>query len=238
MATRDLYFLPILARALEPPRTHDTLQAAFDEIMRVGRQPDHARGFTQFVRFMAVIANARDRADQLARLSEYDRVTEAAFSEPSADAEERRIRLELLQSANAWRAYEALRAEVASAESREIGPGIRLTREQQVVGDAVFDDTHARVSVGGIVPGHYELVLDTGRLLWEAELAARDCQWAAAYPGEPLRLAAETAGVPQNARREIPLLESELILRVYPGIEAGRLELEWRRPRPPQHTEV
>lgn len=237
MATVDLYFLPILARALEPPRTRDTLQAAFVEIMRIGRQPDHARGFRQFTRFMAAVGAARRQLEQFDRLTEYDDVTAALLDQPSAGAEERRIHHALLWSGDAWRAYEALRAELLAVESRGIRPTIRLIREQQVIGTVAFDDESARASLASIVPGNYELVLDTGRVLWEGILTAQDCQWAVAHPGEPLRLAAETAGTPLTPSREIVLLGGELTLRVFPGIEGGRVELEWRRPRPPQIAE-
>ena len=48
----DLYFIPILAKALEQPDVETALRTAFAEIEEAGRQPQYQRGHQQFLRFM------------------------------------------------------------------------------------------------------------------------------------------------------------------------------------------
>lgn len=76
-------------------------------------------------------------------------------------------------------------------------------------------------------PGDYCLKLDTGRVLWERRLEAEHVLWTRAFPGVPLQAAADTGGQRRRppALRET-LLGGVLILRVYPGLERGRLEIE------------
>lgn len=75
-------------------------------------------------------------------------------------------------------------------------------------------------------PGAYSIKLNTGRLLFEERLTERDLLWVYAFPEEDLLLAADTGDLTLRKTQEISLLEGDLVLRVYPGIEAGHLELE------------
>lgn len=81
-------------------------------------------------------------------------------------------------------------------------------------------------SVGGITPGAYRLSFDTGRVLWQGNLTAQELLWDKAFPGQPLRMAADSDHARRCPSREIPLLGG-VIVRVYPGMEAGVLEIEF-----------
>jgi len=80
--------------------------------------------------------------------------------------------------------------------------------------------------IAGIVPGRYALVLETGRLLWQGTLSGADLFWREARPGRPLELAADTGEPGIEPVRQIGLGEAGLIIRVFPGLEAGSLEIE------------
>ena len=230
----DLYFIPILARALKQPRTRAALREAFVEIERLGREPGYERGLAQFHRFMVTARDAERHADELHHLIKQDLVIEAAFGMSPGGEEQRRISLELIRSTDAWPEYEQLRAELARSEASPSRSDLRLVRGTQVVGAVELVAAGPTASIANVGPGSYELILGTGRLLWEGELTAADCIWSAAFPGAPLALAADTEHAERRITQEIPLLEGELTLRVYPGIEAGRLELTWRNPRAAQ----
>lgn len=230
----DLYFIPILARALKQQRTRAALREAFVEIERLGRKPSYERGLAQFHRFMAEVHAARERADEVQRLNEEGLVIEAVFGMPLDDEDQRRISLELIRSTDAWAEYEQVRSELAHIDASPFQSDIRLVRGEQVVGAVTLREKSPTASIANIVPGDYELVLGTGRVLWEGALTAADCIWTAAFPGAPVALAADTEQAERHITREIPLLEGELTLRVHPGIEAGRLELTWRDPRAAQ----
>lgn len=81
-------------------------------------------------------------------------------------------------------------------------------------------------SIAGISPGTYTVKLWTGRVLWEGELSEADLLWAVAFPRRPLALAADTAPADRlRSRREL-LLNGELCLSVFPGVEAGEIGIE------------
>jgi len=76
----------------------------------------------------------------------------------------------------------------------------------------------------GVTPGVYLVRLDTGRRLWEGELGRQDLLWREAFPQEALLLAADTEDGTQRVSREIGLLGKDVIIRVIPGRNSGRLE--------------
>ena len=76
-----------------------------------------------------------------------------------------------------------------------------------------------------VTPDHYAARMDTGRIIWQGELTEKELIWSAAFPGQALELAADTGEPAARMTREITLLNGELIIRVFPGAESGRLEL-------------
>ena len=233
----SLYFIPILARALGCRPARSALRDAFVEIERLGRHPGYERGLAQFHDFMAQARDAHRRAEQLNRLNEQELAIEAAFGSSTGSEEQRRISLGLSRSSDAWREYELVRGELARDEAAPFRPDIRLVCDGHTVGAVTLSEERPTASIANVVPGGYELLLGTGRVLWDGTLAAADCIWNAAFPGEPVTLAAETEHARRHASREISLLEGELTFRIFPGIETGRLELTWRSPRAPQSGE-
>ncbi len=57
----DLFFIPILARALEGRELRESLLHAFQRIREKGGHPRHALGYRQFLEFMAAVDEARCR---------------------------------------------------------------------------------------------------------------------------------------------------------------------------------
>ena len=78
----------------------------------------------------------------------------------------------------------------------------------------------------GITPGLHRLRLDSGRVFWEGELTEAHLLWPAAFPGRPLRMAADTGQAGRATTHEVSLLSDTLRLRVRPGVGSGYLELE------------
>lgn len=81
------------------------------------------------------------------------------------------------------------------------------------------------VSVPGIVPDQYSLSLSTGRLIWEGTILPEQVLWAEACPGRDLKIAAQTGDLEQEATHVESLLNGELELRLYPGLEAGTMRI-------------
>ena len=162
---KDLYFVPILASALQQPDRVEALRRAFAEIEELGREEQHRGGHEQFRQFMR------------------------------------------------------------EAVSRQV-PDVLVEKDGQVIATIDASRSTGEVDVPRVTPGEYAVRLSTGRLLWTGTLDADALLWARAFPGEPLRMAADSEGTPGRSSREERLLGGEVILRVYPGVASGTISIE------------
>ena len=230
---QDLYFVPMIARALEQADRADALGRAFAEIEELGRQPAYSRGFENFHRFMAEVQRhaASDELHQIDVESIRALLVELATDTFDGDAGERQAVLDLIHSVPRLQAeYERLSSTVGPHGGKVKTTTLNLLKGAELLTRIEFDRERPRASVGRVLPGDYSLALETGRVIWEGHLTARDLLWSAAFPGRALDLAADTGGRPTTTTREEQLLGGELTLRVYPGMEFGRIEVELRLP--------
>ena len=223
----DLYFIPIIARALQDPDPQTSLDAAFGEINRLGQQDQFSRGLAQFEMFMESICQAHNLQEtDHARKLMAELATETFSGSPS----QRQAILDRIRSRPDWQAeFEAISNEIAEESGQLSVPVIQVFRENQLINEMAFQELPERKSAGDIVPGHYQLRFITGRILWEDELTAKDLIWTEAFPGEKLDLAAETKETKRKPTRQIKLWKGEVILRVYAGMENGSIEVELTR---------
>ena len=229
----QLYFVPMIARALQETDPAAALRRALEEIRRLGSQPEYAQGYQQFLRFMKEISSRGESAlrageevipDVLAAL-----LVERADQALESDPESYQTSAEPDQSR--WQEqYEELWAAICGSMDRPPICEILIERDDAPVATCVFEPDRKTQSVGGIVPGDYRLVLETGRTLWEGRLEERDLVWSKAFPAQPLKMAADTGEAGRKPTRHFTLLGGDLVVRVHPGIETGSLGIEQRSP--------
>ncbi len=143
--------------------------------------------------------------------------------------------LQFMESVDQTRLQETpkeLGAEILAAMERPSGIEIIIERNDKVVATCSFEQPSGARSVDGIVPGDYRVKLDTGRVLWEGNLAERELLWSKAFPGKPLKMAADSGQPMGEPTREISLLEGTVILRVYASVESGFMEIELKPSEP------
>jgi hypothetical protein len=223
-----LYFLTILEQALRQPEPRRSLEEAFAQIIRMGAQGPYAEGLSNFRDFMDV---ACSHADTVALDAARELIAELATG-AFATQEQEAAGLKVIESHPAWNAeYEEMQAEQAGqSPSRESVPVIGVFGLEVKIGEMVFERGVRRASVGSISPGVCVLkLLNTGLVLWEGELAARDLIWTAAYGDRALPLAAQTEGGHRRPTREWVLPGRQMVLRTFAGIEKGTIELELTR---------
>ena len=108
-------------------------------------------------------------------------------------------------------------------------PVIQLICNDRMVDEMTFSERRKTNSIGGIVPGIYQIKLITGRVIWEGELTSKELIWSAAFPEQRLELAAETVDAEKTPTREIMVWDGEIMVRIYAGIESGSIEVELTR---------
>jgi hypothetical protein len=179
----ELYFLPILFKAIGKRHPENAVLKAFDEIFALGRKEPYKIGFDQFLRFMdAVAAQIRLQDDYL----------------------------------------ESIRSEVSSTL-----PAIEIIveRDDRIIAVVPCYLAGFVQTITKVKPGEFVFKLNLGRILWAGELRAEELIWSTAFPGEALRLAADTGKTSPKVSRTIPLIQDEMMLRIIPGIESGSIEI-------------
>ena len=229
----DLYFLPLIADALEQPDPKEALKEAFENIKNLGRQSKFKQGFSQFQRFMNEVKSNWEKqpqtsegmADKLAR----DLSHQLAAGLLEDDEKEAKSAMDLIALRPDWKQeFEKLLAETAGFEAPDSAPELIAEKEGERIGSIRFKNQPASKTIRNLKPGLYTIKLDTGRILWQDRLTENDLLWFYAFPEQDLDLAADTGEAMPRTTLEIRLLAGEVIIRVFPEIESGRLELEIR----------
>ena len=229
---KDLYFIPIIARALDAPQKGSALAGAFAAIERFGRQKQYQRGFEQFRRFMEAVADRAVRRDRQPPLSEMSEalLVELALGVLGGSGEKETAQA-LVNSHPRWRKhYDALRAQCKDADALPYATRVSLERQGKEIQTVVFETVPETASIGDVSPGLYTLRLSTGRVLWEGAIVESDVLWHHAFPERALDLAADTREISPEPTREIRLMNGEVLVRLYPGIESGRMSITLERP--------
>ena len=228
--TNDLYFIPMIANALREVDPKTALMTAIEEIISLGRRPEYERGFLQFQRFMAEVK--RNWEKPLHKPEDYasDVVRWLALQVAGGllEGDEAKAILDLIGLQPRWKdEFERLCRETSESEIYRI-PEIIIERNGEPITSISCERLPVTKEMRNVNPGHYSLKLDTGRVIWEEELTGQDLLWADAFPGQDLDMAADTGDTVARMTREIRLLNGELVIRVFPEIESGRLELTIR----------
>ncbi len=220
--TKDLYFIPLIVQALKQANPKEALRAAVEIIESLSREPEYERGYRQFQRFMEESRNASMALeDLLAQLIETQ--GETPTRERALEWSELRSIIET--KPELAENLQALEADLSTSEAefRELSLIINLNGRPWR--SMKLSRPFSTLTIKGLVAGHYAVLLDTGRELWEDRLTEKDLIWGEAFPDQPLALAADTGDVEQPATRKARILEGEWTLLVLPGLESGRMKL-------------
>lgn len=114
-------------------------------------------------------------------------------------------------------------------EMRTGGIAILVERDGTVLADLSMDASQQEQIVGSVNPGHYRIRTGTGLLLWQGLLAEEDLLLEKAFPGQPIKLAADTGESSGPPTRVIEAAYG-LTLKVHAGVEAGYLVLVLKSP--------
>jgi hypothetical protein len=221
---RNLYFLPIITKALKEANPKAALKCAFDEIKQLGKQKQYREGFSNFRHFMEQVRSYRElqETDFVNQL-----VAEIATDTFDGSEEEKQAVVKSIISHPEFKAeYEATCQEIEKEIGKQATAIIQVLSKRRLVGEMTFTKIPDRKSIEGIFPGSYMLKLNIGRVIWQGDLMRKDLIWSEAFEGKPLDLAAETTEIKRKPTREIILFGGDVILRIFASIESGSIEVE------------
>lgn len=221
----NLFFIPIIAVALQSPDVERALRDAFREVKKKSSEKRYAQGYLNFELFMQEVYNryqvtATDHVRELIA-----RLGTGMFEGP---LQEKESLLNIINSHPEWKAeYEAFCRMEAHEDLTQDFPEIAVLSEKGPTRYVSFPKGPGSQRLNDIIPGNYRLELtNTGWIIWEGELSAKDLISSEANEDENLRLAAGLA----PPTKEIDLLgNGALILRTYAKDESGYFEIELTR---------
>jgi len=222
--TEDLYFIPVLEKAFQEAESKTALKNAFDEIERLGKQKQYREGFSNFNRFMGQVCKYQElwKSDSMHQL-----IATIATGTFEGAEKEKQVALESIISHPEFKAkYEAVCREVGEDSGKHTTAIIQVFSGKRLIGEMAFAKAIGCESIEGIFPGSYTLKLDIGRVIWKGNLAGKDLIWTEAFGAKRLDLAAETEDVERQPTRKIVLLDEDVVLRTFAGIESGSIEVE------------
>jgi len=226
--SNDLYFIPIIAKALQQEDADESLRQAFDEIESLGQQSVYQLGYQQFQKFMHIVGDRTKghRPGLLENNAVIALITELATSTFEGTDQEKQMILRIIQSHPQWQTeYDRLTAEIRELQQAPTGVSVSILRENKPFRSLTFTKSPDSKTIDKIVPGRYTVVLATGRIIWQGLLAERDLIWTEAYPGRALRLSADTGEPEGEPTQQVSALEGDIVLRVFAGLENGRIEI-------------
>jgi hypothetical protein len=221
----ELYFVPLLLDAFDAEDRREAFSEAFAEILRRGAEPGYETGLAQFRSFMAVVVGTAGSENEIERLF-LEACLNSVDAAQALQVESKEVLEALLAHRPEWRqAYEQLAGHLLQPDDRDYPMEIILEYEGRPRETQTLVRPPALCRMSGLVPGAYTLRMAIGRFLWEGSLGRQDLEWAAAHPGRPLDLAADTGDELVEPTREYSLLRGELVMKVFPGLETGTMTI-------------
>ena len=229
----DLYFIKYIAWAYQQPDLEKAFKEAFREIVSLGQRSEYKQGFKQFMRFMAEVENNCERISRDHQNRIDDMVHELSLQlgtdQFQGDEDERSAALDLINSKPEWReAYESLCEETEKSDGFSMPLKVIVEKNGVLLDSFPLEEMTPLKVIKNVKPGNYQVKLDTGRIIWRERLVEKDLIWGYAFPEKGLRLAADTGDGDSPKTREVVVLEGDGIIRVYPGLESGSIELEFK----------
>lgn len=227
--SKELYFIPIIANALGRDDPKQTLEEAFDEIWELGRKPEYAEGYRQFLAFINetlaphILKNGRKTRliSDAFQHSIYDLVTDTF----NGGHEQKNALINTIEANPEWNAeYERIKEEALEFIAPEAPVEIEVFQDTNKIGILSISDKPGSISM--VFPDRYSIRLSNGRVLWEGDLTPNDLIWTYAFPEKDIAMAADTEALEPEPTKTISLLGGEIVLFVIAGLESGKLTIK------------
>jgi hypothetical protein len=225
---KRLYFIPIIAKALESDDQEQAMREAFDKVEVLGSKPEYEEGYRQFQQFVKAALDACKDAPEskleFMRNAIHRLIYDLAVGTFEGDEEQRKTLIDSLKSIPEWGAeYERTKREAMDFLPTHEALEIEIIRGDKVISSFAHPTTPTTVSA--VRPGTYILRFSNGRVIWEGNFSREDLVWTFAFPGEEFPMAAKTEPHKAKPTKTMSLLDGELVMQVFAGLESGKLVL-------------
>jgi len=226
---KPLFFIPLIEAALAAHNPREALAEAVQQIVDLCEESPSA----QFKQFMEEVTNQwdlrRQMPPEMVTSIASDLALELSFGLFDGSEWEIQAARKLIESQESLHdTHLELQADKPSSlkEQRHLELEFIVKKEGVAIGSWQMGPSVQSIILPRIMPGTYTFGLSTGwRVLW-TELTAEDLIWSRAYPDQDLQMAADTCDTGLTPSRIIRLWDGKLVIRVFPGIESGRIVIK------------
>ena len=223
----NLYFMADITAALHQPDIEKALRDAFVRIKKKGDQERYAEGFNNFKVFMDEVYSQHDLV-----VTDYIRQLTVELATGTFEGTEQEIKtlLDIINLHPQWKTeYETVCWREANDDLARGFPEIAVLSQKSPARYVSFPKGPGCRRLNDIIPGNYKFkLINTGWIIWEGELTAKELIWSHAHEGENLRLAAGDKKEEPTSETDL-LNNDDLILRTYAKAKNGSIEIELTR---------
>jgi hypothetical protein len=232
---QNLYFIRLLQKAFRSPDKKRAMKAAIDEIESKSKLAEYSEGYRNFQAFLKAIdkyaSSEPEIAGSLGAEIIESKMIDILTNTFQGNEKDKQAISELLKADPGLLSdYEALKTEISEFLPAEASIMIEILKDGRSYASFAYEPSTKLISVKGITLGSYVIKLSTGLLLWGGQLQEKELIWTKAFPKEKVKAAAETKAIGRKASLSKPLLNGELILEVFPGLESGAIQLSVGKP--------
>lgn len=221
---KNLYFIPIIAKAFDSPNPVDSLHDAINEIITLGKLDEYNEGYKLFGKFIEegiqtrISENTKDNGEKNTLL---DKIIVMILSGDINISKEDKSEIldKIKNNPMLNKRYEKIYEEYF----KQVPIEIEIYKEGNKISSQSFEGGLKEITFKDIEPGDYIIGLSNGRLLWEGQITKEDVIWEAAFPDEPYPMAADTGDMKIQSTRTEGIISGEITLSIYPGLESGRI---------------
>ncbi|MDD3558267.1 MAG: hypothetical protein PHW27_06790 [Melioribacteraceae bacterium] len=220
---KNLYFIPIIAKAFDSPHPDKSFRDSIDEITKLGKLDEYKDGYELFKRFMEEVIHSQ-AINKENKQKVFDKIITRIFSEDTELSEEKLKILGMIKNNTMLNErYEKLYEDYF----KQIPPEIELYKDGTKVSSIPIDKDSTKMVFNKIEPGYYSISFSNGRLLWESEITKKEIMWDEAFPEEHYPMAADTGEGKLDPTRSEEIVVGEITLSIFPGLESGIIVLSF-----------
>lgn len=227
--SNNLQFIRTLMEAWDAPDRHEALSQALQQLRIPSAATSYKEHYTKFARFVDEIETQLQADPGILKSHFLDLIEDLLvpiLSDTWEGSERDRDAILALCQTHPMlsQRLNQLRIELEPAlEVPELA--LRLRRGDHIVAEVMVSGLPRGVSIPDITPGSYSIETSTGRIIWNGDIAAEHVLWTEAYPERDLQMAAQTDESEGEPTLAVSLLNGELGLQLYAGLESGTLHL-------------
>lgn len=234
MTENNLYFIQLLQKAFKSSDRKLAFKAAIEEIKSKGILPEYRKGYDNFLAFMNAIEehlmSEPELMDDLKTGIIETKMIDLLTDTFTGSVKEKQEIINLIKAdPGMLLTYNELKAEMAEFLPKNPRLLIEIEKDGNPFASFAHVASSESILIKGVTPGNYIIKLSTGLLIWQGQINDKQLIWKKAFPKEKVKAAAETKVIGQKSSVTEPLLNGELILEVFPGLESGAIQITFRK---------